>query len=117
MPEEKDYNGKERRRFPRENIAVVEYAREDSGAQKSLCFPRNISMGGISIIVSEDLALNTILKLTLYLPKSDRPVEVKGRIRWKGEILKLPHRKHWMLGIEFIEISEDFQRKLCEAIE
>lgn len=114
--DENNYTGKERRRFPRESIVVVEYVPQGREEAKKLCFPRNISMGGLSIIVNEDLQLNTVLNLTLYLPKTNTPVEISGTIRWKNDILHTPYKNHWILGIEFAGISEELQRKLSEEI-
>ena len=114
--EEDNYSGRERRRFPRESIVVVEYVPQGREEAKKFCFPRNISLGGLSIIVNEDLPLNTVLLLTLYLPKTNTPIEVKGIIRWKKDILHTPHKKHWIFGLEFTEIPEELQKKLSEEI-
>ncbi len=114
QPNETGYTGKERRQFPRESIVVVEYALPGTDA-KLLCFPRNISLGGVSIIVNEEIALNTVLNLFIYVPNKDAPVEIKGKVRWINDTFTLPHKKHWILGIEFIEVDDATRKKLEEA--
>ena len=109
----------ERRKFPRLNTTVdIEYAvvgKEPAPQDKS--YIKNISSGGICIIVYEKVEIDDILTLTINLPEGGRPIQLKGKVVWTGEfILGGDKRSRWDAGIEFIEISEDDRQKISKYL-
>ena len=111
---EKNYPGSDRRKAPRGKAAVVEYSYEGKSLQKILCFPRNISTRGISIITNEEANQGTIFELTIYLPIYSLPIQAKAKVVWvKDSIFKSPTRKHYDSGLVFTEIDEADRQKIA----
>ena len=109
----KKHSGKERRKFPRLRAASVEYSPVKKKSLEKTVFARDLGLNGICIVVSEKLKINTILSLKIYLPDRNTPIEVKGKVVRVSEssFLSSDRRKHYDLGIEFVEIDQkDWQR-------
>lgn len=113
--QENKYSGPERRRYVRSEVVVVEYSIEGR-AVKGLCLPNNISEGGISIIVNEDIEPNTAINLSIYISNDNKPVEIKGKVIWREDYFILPHKKHWVLGIEFIKLGQGERQRLANVV-
>ncbi len=114
---ENRYIGPERRRYPRLKAAVIEYYLLNGTATEEPSFTRDIGAGGISIIINEEVAVETLLGLKIFLPNQNYPVKAKGRVAWVTESsLKLPNTKHYDVGIEFIEINELDKQKISQYV-
>ena len=113
-----DWAGKERRRFPRLKGATVEYFAIGKASPREMSFTEDISAVGIRILSSDEIAIDTILLLKMYLPHHNEPVEAKGRVVWTRQSRFLRKEgqpgKHYDIGIEFIEISDEDQQIVCQ---
>ena len=108
-----DYPGSDKRNSPRGKAAVVEYSCEGKSSQKILCFPRDISTTGISIITNEKVKKGVIFELAIYLPNYNIPIRAKAKIVWvRDSIFKSPTKKHYDLGLVFTEIDESDRQKI-----
>ena len=112
------WKGQERRRYPRLKGATVEYVAIGKASPKEISFTEDISAVGIRILASENIEIDTILLLKIYLPHYSDPIKVKGEVVWtrQSRFLRREGRKalHYDIGIEFIEINDDDQLKICQ---
>jgi c-di-GMP-binding flagellar brake protein YcgR len=112
------WEGQERRRYPRLKGATVEYIPIGKASPKEMSFTEDISAVGIRILASENIDIDIVLLLKIYLPHYSEPVKAKGRVVWtrQSRFLRRDDRKaeHYDIGIEFMEISDDDQSKICQ---
>jgi hypothetical protein len=99
----------ERRKFRRFNVlADVVYNKRLSLEKGRLSLTKNISKGGICLIVYEELKELDLLDLKIYLPESKTPISAVGRVVWVRDFIigDIAYGKRFDIGIEFIEINE-----------
>jgi c-di-GMP-binding flagellar brake protein YcgR len=108
----------ERRKFPRLVAdVVVEYSVIAKEPEKETSVTKNISAGGICLIVYEDIEINSILSLKILLPVSKSPLQAKGKVIWKSEFsIDSEQRERYDLGIEFVEIKELDRQKIFQYV-
>jgi len=112
------WNGRERRRFPRLPGASVEYSILEENTPIKTTFTENISPVGVRLLVDEEIKINALLSLKIYLPGSKDAIEAKGRIVWTrlSSFLSRGKRKHYDLGMEFVEIDESDREKIWQYV-
>ena len=113
------WDGQERRRFPRFPSSLVEYFPIEEGITSiKTSFTENICPVGISLLVDEEIKINTLLSLKIYLPGSKDVIEAKGRVVWTrlSSFLSREKRKHYDLGIEFVEIDESDRKRIWQYV-
>lgn len=103
-------NGIERRKFLRLSIGVdVNWQRMDQSPETSSSknTARNISEGGICLMVYEPLFINQKIKLEFTLP-TGRLIKALGRIAWVDsfEVTTKNEPGRFDVGVEFIEIAD-----------
>jgi c-di-GMP-binding flagellar brake protein YcgR len=116
--EKEDYF-EERRKFPRLNLAVdIEYSLLQKEAfLKAEGQSKNISSGGICLLVYEEVKVGDSLALVIKLPEGESPIKVQGMVRWIGEfILSADKKNSWDVGIEFVGINEADREKLSKYV-
>lgn len=93
---------KEKRNFIRltANIKVTYRILKKVRTRETLT--KNIGGGGIKLFLSENLPVNTLLKLEIKIPKYPEPISAEGRIIWV-ERSKL--RPKFNVGIGFTKIT------------
>ena len=109
----------ERRKFPRLAASVdVEYnilKKKASLKQKTLS--KNISAGGICLIVYEKIEPGTELALRFHLSDSDYNIKAKGRVVWMSPFsVGSEQQERYDLGIEFTQIDKQAQEKIAQYI-
>jgi len=109
----------ERRRFPRLNLSVdIEYSvigKKQSSRSEGVT--KNISPGGICVIVYEKIDIGDTLSLVINLPGGERPIQTEGRVVWLGDfILSDEKRSSWDAGVEFTGISEEDSQRLSKYV-
>lgn len=109
---------KERRRFVRLNSSVdIQYTLlEKEPAERLRTKSRNISAGGICIIAYEELATDSILLVSIYLPQENEPIITKGRVAWVQPFEIAREGRHYDIGVEFIEISPEDRKKIDQYV-
>ncbi|MDD5573720.1 MAG: PilZ domain-containing protein [Candidatus Omnitrophica bacterium] len=108
-------DGSERRRAKRVYASFVEYCRAEAlSSQKYQAFAENISATGICIFVNELIEAGSLLLITIYLLDGSTPIETKGRVAWTrpSVFVTSKDKKHFDLGIEFVDISEEDRERL-----
>ena len=78
---------------------------------------RNVSRLGFGLASEESLdTLPDLLRVRLYLPGGERPIEAGGRLVWRGQDAKIPH---YLGGCELRDLPADwhetFERVLVKA--
>ena len=78
---------------------------------------RNVSRLGVGFASEEPLdTLPDLLRVRLYLPGVERPIEAGGRLVWRGRDAKIPH---YLGGFELRDLPADwhetFERILAKA--
>ena len=110
----------EKRRFPRLLMNVeVEYAVAGiEDAELYTTGSKNVSEGGICVIVFEKVACGTIVNLKFEMPEWNRFITAKGKIAWMRELTfdKNQSCDMYEAGIEFVEINPEDRRKINEYI-
>jgi c-di-GMP-binding flagellar brake protein YcgR len=104
----------ERRKFIRLNaLTDVSYTKHPPKEKIKLSLAKNISTGGICLIVYEEIKKSEILDLKIYIPEGKLPVNAIGRVAWVKEFIigDASQGKRYDVGIEFIKIKkEDIDR-------
>ena len=110
------HSGDERRRAKRVYASFVEYCHIGIGSSPKIqAFAENISSTGICILVNEEIQADEILMISIYLLDGTKAIETKGRVAWvrpSSFLSDLPDKKHFDIGIQFMDIAEDDQNKL-----
>ena len=117
-PQKIKYDGTERRRYPRLPGTVVDYFPIGEDTLKKTSFTENISPVGICFLADEDIKIDTHLSLKIHLPGSKGAIEAKGKVVWTkiSSFLSVEKRKHYDIGAEIIEISEEDRLAIWEYI-
>ena len=102
----------ERRRFPRANFLCKVILR--SSQKEFLTHTQNISIGGVRILLFEDLKVKNEVELIIF---ASRRLEVSGRIIWSLEIDKKEDESLFDIGIEFLNLEEPDRKFLEELVE
>jgi len=108
----------EKRKFPRLRIDTnVEYSIVGKESLQNVNSTKNISAGGICIIVYENIEIAAVLSLKIYLPANNIPIHTKGRVAWKSEFkIGSDSKSCYDVGIEFLDINEDDRRKIFQYV-
>jgi uncharacterized protein (TIGR02266 family) len=115
MMKEKETDVQERRKYVRLTADVeVRYDVLDTKSHEAMqAVTRNISAGGICLIINEQLPIGTVLQLDIYLPQNQPVIKAKGKIVWISAFRMANEKERYDAGIEFIEIDEE-QRKIID---
>ena len=111
----------ERRRFERLNFSAS--IRWDVAGESNDAFSNNtgttrdISAGGIRVILNATVKAGDILDIELGLPGQD-PIRAKGRVVWveKFQIMGVEDETRFEGGIEFLDISEASRSRINSFI-
>ena len=108
----------ERRRFPRLIASVdVEYSILRKGTLQEQAVTKNISAGGICLIVYEKIEPGTFLALKILLSSINYIIEAKAKVIWSSYFTVGPDgRDRYDLGIEFVEINESDRQKISQYV-
>jgi len=109
----------ERRKFVRLNTLVdVVYNKVSPSQKVEVSLTKNISKGGICLIAYDELKVSDNLDLNIYLPEDKTPLHVIGRVAWVKDfvICNIPNGKRFDVGIEFITITEEDEKKIDKYV-
>ena len=112
--------GEERRRFPRLTMDTeIEYSILDrAGKEHYTTGSKNISSGGLCIIVIERLEYGAVLNLKFSLPDLKKIINAKGKVAWVKELRIGTKRAgdFYEAGIEFMEINKSDRDKIKDYV-
>lgn len=104
----------ERRKHARLNLSMkVDYRIIHSEKVKSTV-SRDMSLGGVLLLVSEKMDAGTPLELEIYLSEIDnQPVKTRGEVIWQGELGER-EEGYYHTGIAFSGIKEEDKKRFAE---
>ena len=103
----------DRRRYIRfQDGATIEYAVGKEEWQPADVF--DVSGGGVSLIIKEEIPGGTVVELKLQLRKDSRPIFATGRIAWSREVSP-PGEGRFFAGAEFIKIDLSDRMRLIST--
>ncbi|HLF17775.1 MAG TPA: PilZ domain-containing protein [Candidatus Omnitrophota bacterium] len=124
MEETPEFSSQEKRRHRRYKgvileYAIVKYAKNKDVADFKPALIRDVSIGGVSIFVDEQIDSDEQLILRLYSSQSNAPIMAIGKVVWSKLDQNLPHhgKKHFNLGIEIVDIDKRNKTQLDRMIQ
>ncbi len=118
---EEYWKGKERRRSVRINTSfIVRYTVEEKPDAKLNCRTKDVSIGGMGLMVSERLKQGTMLLLEFLLPDGQVFIKAEGKVAWSsGEFNERNElgKRIFHMGIEFVNIKSEDKDKLVAYID
>lgn len=111
---------KEKRKFPRLplNVNVKCEVLNVSTLRAEEIRAKNISAGGICLVVLEKVNIGTLLKLKLSLSGEVRFIIVKGKVVWVEEfsVTHTSDYKAYDCGIEFVDVGPQDQKNISRYL-
>ncbi|MBI4845897.1 MAG: PilZ domain-containing protein [Candidatus Omnitrophica bacterium] len=105
----------DRRLYPRVN-ANVSYSVISSEEKAKNVNTKNISVGGIAIFSSREIANGTFLSLSLNLPDMTS-CRIKGRVVWSTPVkVSWDEQVNFELGVEFVNISDSEHQSISKYV-
>lgn len=109
----------ERRRFPRFNLCLnVSWKRiNDPSFKTSQNMTRNVSGGGIRLILDKALNVGDLLDLEITLPNEENIFAI-GKVVWTAKIDPVDgkHQIEYDAGIELLGISEETRKEIMRFL-
>ena len=109
----------ERRRFVRLDTRLeVAYSVLPSGQPKTVT-TKNISTGGICLVLDEALSVGARLQIEMRLPNLQQPVRFTAEVAWSESyevIGQAEHRRAVEVGVRFIDITPADQRAIAQYV-
>lgn len=96
------------RAYPRAPLRLMVRVRPEGGISRSYN-SKNLSAGGIFLLSDEPLEEETQVVLELYLPKTDKPIKLKGEVVWKQR------QDPSGFAVKFVDVS-DAERSMLKAL-
>ncbi len=110
----------ERRRYVRLNALVdVAYNKHPRkpGEESMLRLSKNISKGGICLIVYEEFKKDDLLDLKICFTGAKTPIKAVARVVWVSEFtIGDKIGKRYDMGIEFVKISDSDRGKIEQYV-
>lgn len=95
----------------------IDYSIIDKEPLVETSHTKNISAGGICLIIYEKVEIDTLLSLTIKLPEENQPILTKGKVAWTKEFrLNSEQTNSWDAGIEFVNIKDIDRDKISKYI-
>jgi len=96
-----------RRKYPRATLEVDVEFRVGREQKEFRVQTKNVSAGGICVMLPEMLPVGTELRVALELPDAERALDVAGEVVWTLRQRKLLKRKTdaFETGIKFVDLD------------
>lgn len=113
------WNGINRRKFPRANYGCFIYIKAKGAAKAISTQTENIGVGGICVVIEEDLGLFQGVELEITLDDGKGPVKCAGTVVWV--VKKRPERKDenykFDTGIEFVDLEDSQADRIVKIVD
>jgi c-di-GMP-binding flagellar brake protein YcgR len=79
---------------------------------------RNISKGGLSIMILEKVKIGTFLNLNIELPDTDQPIIAIGKVLWIDEFVIYSTESYtfYECGVEYVNIISQEQEIISHYV-
>ena len=114
-----DWQGLERRQFPRVNYPCLVTIRHDvEGKDAFLTHTENVGTGGVCVIFKESAKLFSEVDLEIDLLDMEKNIKGKGRVVWSVKTQAKNQAKAvvYDTGIEFSNISPEEQKRIRQVV-
>jgi c-di-GMP-binding flagellar brake protein YcgR len=106
----------DKREFPRLSFDVeLKYEVLNLSPKTQISRVKNISVGGVCIMIFEKVETGTLMKIELSLLNEDKPIVATGKVVWveQCEILSTNFfSASYNCGVEFVDISPQDQESI-----
>lgn len=115
------WDGLNRRRFPRVIYPCLVVIQSDEGGAKDiiLTHTENVGIGGVCLILKQDIKMFTTVELELDLLDLGNHIKCQGKVVWnvqrKTEAKNKP--MFYDIGIEFADVTDEEQHRLEKIIQ
>ena len=105
----------ERRRQFRINTTMSVQYRGIKQADDSVvtAISRDISTGGVRLLVNEFISVFTRLVLDIAVPSTPKPVRAVSKVAW---IRKRPYGEQYEVGAQFMDISKEDKKDVSDFV-
>ena len=115
-----NWSGLNRRNFPRINfpclVTIATGSKTTSNA--ILTHTQNVGIGGICVLISEDVKNFYSLKIELDLMDLGDHIKCKGKVVWNvPNNTNGPRKKMYDIGIEFEDLNEKDRKRILQSVE
>ena len=111
------WSGLDRRRFPRANYKCkIDIKRKHMPPKATSTHTENIGVGGICVIVDEDLKIFRDVDLEIYLESGQPPISCKGSIMWVVRETDSKGKVKYDTGIEFGDMKEEDRARIAAIV-
>lgn len=114
------WEGINKRKFPRAKYQCLLTLGGKGGNKHFLAYTENIGIGGVGLVLDEDVGRFSEVDIELILRDEDTPIQCKGNAVW---IIKRTQVKGSQLvpkfdtGIEFLDIKEKDKARIAKIVE
>lgn len=114
------WRGIDRRKFPRADYQCLITISKKGTERHFLTHTENIGVGGICVVLDEDLGLFSEVDIELMLKDEDLPIKCRGNIVWVIKRTEIKNRKpltRFDTGVEFIDIKETDRARIEKIVD
>ncbi len=114
-----NWSGLNRRNFPRIKFPclVTIAAESKTAANAILTHTQNVGIGGICVLISEDVKKFHFLEIELDLMDLGDHIKCKGKVVWNvPNNTSSPKKKMYDIGVEFEELNEKDRKRILQAV-
>ena len=108
------YGGQERRQYERYDCKFgVSFKRKEAPEDFDYSHTKNISLGGILLVASENYQKGTLLELILRIPYTPPTLNIEGEVVWTKQI---PNSMVYEMGIRFSQSDQILSQFIQERM-
>ncbi|MFH1776044.1 MAG: PilZ domain-containing protein [Candidatus Omnitrophota bacterium] len=109
----------ERRKYDRVLTALnVYYSKADNEAVERSCKSSDISLGGIGLVLNEEVEAGDLYNLRIIFPHLREEFKVSGRVIYKYTVQEVKNTKgQCRIGFVFVNLASEQRKFLHEAID
>ncbi len=115
------WDGLNRRKFPRVNYPCLVVIRKETADDKDvfLTHTENIGVGGVCVILKQDLKMFSPVDLELDLMDLGDHIRCRGKVVWNVQRTMDQTKKPLFhdIGIEFEDLDDEERRRLEEVVQ
>lgn len=117
-----NWDGLNRRQFPRVNypcLVVIRNGAEDEKNNAILTHTENIGIGGVCVVLKQDVKMFSTVELELDLLDLGNHICCNGKVVWNVQRQSGAKEKplFYDIGVEFINIKDGDQKRLEKIVE
>jgi len=95
------------------NTAVT-YVAIDEKSQARPALSRNVGCGGLQLCLHNKVVAGSDLRLEIYLPTEERPIQVRARAVWQDDVLS--PGGWYNTGVRFTEITNSDRARIARYV-